>query len=455
MCFNKDFTAMYFTRHYVGANKRENFKIHLSKPNKKGEWVDRGPLNICSDKYSLMQPQLSPDGSTLYFVSNKPGGRGKLDIYYAKGSDTKWSQPVNMGAGINTAQDEIYPYLRNDSILIFASNGLIGFGGFDLNYVNITQKPHLPHNMMTPINSNYNEYCMVGHVQRPDRMVFFSERGREGGAVQASILEENVKAASPVPYLVDVIELPNSLQHIEIDLDPSNVVAPQINIASNKLKPEQQKEELVMSAEIAKELQGLQFKFNSYSLNYPAKETLKALPAYLKSNPDVRLVISGHTDLIGTEEYNMYLSTERSRETYRYLTEELGLSPKMFVVESNGKYFPKLQSNEKEAGEINRRVEFKMVRQNPEQGITMRFKPHNKMPELINNLEALYLENSNGKDVVAEVHEIKVRDIYRANTTIELSEIATKYKVNVSLIKQVNNLTSNSLSEKDLIIIPL
>lgn len=455
MCFNNDYTAMYFTRHYVGTNNRENFKIHLAKQNKKGEWVDQGPLNISSDKYSVMQPQLSPDGSTLYFVSDKPGGRGKLDIYYAKGAETKWSQPVNMGAGINTAQDEIYPYMRNDSILIFASNGLIGFGGFDLNYVNITKKPYLPRNMMTPINSNYNEYCMIGHYQRPDRMVFFSERGREGGTVQASILEENEKAASPVPYLVDVMELPKPMKNIENDLNPSTVNGPQLNLASNQLKPETKKEEVVMSEEIEKELAGLQFKFNSYSLNYPAKETLKALPAYLKSNPDVRLVISGHTDLIGTEAYNMYLSTERSRETYRYLTEELGLSPEMFVVESNGKYFPKLHATDKAAGEVNRRVEFKMVRQNPEQGITMRFKPHDEMPELINNLEALYLENSNGADVVAEVHEIKVRDIYRANNNVELTDIANEYKVDVSLIKQVNNLTSNSLSERDVIIIPL
>ncbi len=455
LCFNGDFTHMFFTRHYVAPNGRENFKIHFAEQNKKGEWVDQGPINISSDKYSVMQPQLSPDGSTLYFVSDKPGGRGNLDIYYAKGAKNKWSQPVNAGAGINTAGDEIYPYMRNDSILIFASNGLIGFGGFDLHYVNITKKPYLPRNMMTPINSNYNEYCMIGHYLRPERMVFFSERGREGGTELASIFDSKDGAASPVPYLVDVMELPHDLDGNDKNLNPSDVMQPTRNMASGKLKPEEKKEEVAMSSEIKKELESLQFQFNSSTLQYPAKETLKALPAYLKANPDVRLVISGHTDLIGTEDYNMYLSTERSRETYRYLTQELGLSPEMFVVESNGKYFPKVETMDREAGEVNRRVEFKMVRQNAEQGITIRFKPHDEMPELINNLEALFLENSNGEDVVAEVHEIKVRDIYRAEDAVELSEVAGLYNIDVRLIKQVNNLSVNALSEREMIIIPL
>lgn len=455
LCFNGDFTRMFFTRHYVAPSGRENFKIHYAEQNKKGEWVDQGPLNISSDKYSIMQPQLSPDGSTMYFVSDKPGGRGKLDIYYAKGSKNKWSQPVNAGAGINTAGDEIYPYMRNDSILIFASNGLIGFGGFDLQYVNITKKPYLPRNMMTPINSNYNEYCMIGHYQRPDRMVFFSERGREGGTVHASILQEDAGAASPVPYLVDVIELPKPMKNIDNEFEPSDITAPNLNLAANSLKPEEVKEEVAMSDEIKKELESLQFQFNSATLQYPAKETLKELPAFLKANPDVRLVISGHTDLIGTEEYNMYLSTERSRETYRYLTKELGLAPEMFVVESNGKYFPKVETMDRQVGEVNRRVEFKMVRQNPEQGITMRFKPHDEMPELINNLEALFLENSNGDDVVADVHEIKVRDIYRAKDPVDLSEVASYYNIDINRIKQVNNLSVNALTEREMIIIPL
>ena len=461
LCFNADYTEMYFTRHYV-INDKDNFKIHYAVPNKNGMWVDEGPLNFCSDRYSFLQPRLSPDGTTLYCSSDKPGGRGKLDIYYAKGSGKKWSQPVNIGTGINTPNDDEFPYMRNDSIMIFSSNGHVGFGGFDLHWVNITQKPYRVHNLMSPINSRFNEYCLFGDNKRADRVIFFSERGHDGTTQMASILPDKSVNVKPIPYIMDMVELPKPTIEKKVKLDPSVIEGPELDLAVVEeapivpsLKPAEVKEEVEMPDVIVEELKNLQFYFNSYELKEPAKETLKELPLFLKSHPDVRLVISGHADMIGTEQYNMYLSTERARETFRYLTEELKLSSDMFVVEANGEYFPKVVTMDKEEGKINRRVEFKMIKQVPEQGITMRYKTGDNMPELVNNLEILFLENSSGADVVADVHEIKVKDIYRAKTAISIADVAAKYGIDANKIKEVNNLDVDSLKATQIVIIPL
>ncbi len=463
LCFNKDFTELYFTRHYV-INDKDNFKIHYATPDKNGQWKDQGPLNFCSDKYSFMQPHLSPDGSTLYFTSDKPGGRGNLDIYYAKGIGKKWSQPVNMGAGINTPNDEIFPFLRNDSIMIFSSNGHVGFGGFDLNYVNITEKPYKTKNMMSPINTRFNEYCMIGHNQRRDRVIFFSERGREvGGNEVASILPEMSVNVTPVPYIMDLVELPRPALDVELEIEPSTIPNPNADMQlaaipedlGPSLKPVEEKEEVIMPEVIVEELKHLQFQFNSHELVQPAKDILKELPKFLTEHPNVRLVISGHADQIGTEDYNMKLSAERAMETFNYLTTTLELPEDKFVVEANGEYFPLIETQDKEEGKINRRVEFRMFKQDPEEGITMRFKPHDAMPDLVNNLEALFLEHSSGAEVVEDIHEIKVRDLYKAEADIDLAAVAKQYDVSVEKIKEVNNINTNTLLNRQIIMIPL
>jgi len=79
-------------------------------------------------------PALSPDGFSLYFVSDIEGGFGKKDIWKAtrtKGGDA-WSKPVNLGPDINTLGDELFPYVREDGTLYFSSDGLIGMGGLDI-----------------------------------------------------------------------------------------------------------------------------------------------------------------------------------------------------------------------------------------------------------------------------------------------------------------------------------
>lgn len=115
--------------------------------------------------YSFTHPNLTADGSKLYFVSDMPGGFGGYDIYYSKkDKNNEWSVPINLGPAVNSERDEIFPYFHNGTnTLYFASNGWLGFGGFDVFY---TENAHLPIsqqpiNLGLPINSEADDYSFI------------------------------------------------------------------------------------------------------------------------------------------------------------------------------------------------------------------------------------------------------------------------------------------------------
>lgn len=96
-----------------------------------GSWGHAKALPINNADYSSGFPSFSDDGKTLYFSSNRPGGKGGYDIYVCHYINDKWTSPVNLGAPINTPGDEITPF-NDGTNLFFSSNWLPGLGGFDL-----------------------------------------------------------------------------------------------------------------------------------------------------------------------------------------------------------------------------------------------------------------------------------------------------------------------------------
>lgn len=90
-------------------------------------------LSFCSPKFNTAQPSFSADGSRLYFSSDRPGGYGGADIWYVNiNEDGSFSEPKNLGAGVNTAGNEMFPFVNKDGSLYVASNGWPGLGGLDI-----------------------------------------------------------------------------------------------------------------------------------------------------------------------------------------------------------------------------------------------------------------------------------------------------------------------------------
>ncbi len=131
---------------------------------RKGKWRNKGMLNI-GDRYTdAAHPALSADGKRLYFTSNRKGGMGGSDIWYIeKKQNGKWdlSHPINAGAVVNTAGNEAFPYVVENT-LVFASDGHVGFGGYDLYSAQIDGASISDvRNLYRPINSSYDDINLI------------------------------------------------------------------------------------------------------------------------------------------------------------------------------------------------------------------------------------------------------------------------------------------------------
>lgn len=126
-------------------------------------------------------PSISPDGNTLYFVSDRDGGLGGLDIWQtSRGSDGAWMVPVNLGPTVNTDEDEVSPYIASDGqTLYFASEGHFGLGGTDMFVTRIMADGwSKPVNLGRPLNSERNDEFFT--LAAEGNTVYFSSRRDEG-----------------------------------------------------------------------------------------------------------------------------------------------------------------------------------------------------------------------------------------------------------------------------------
>lgn len=139
--------------------------IYTSKISSSGKWGAPKPLGKpVNTTYFEGGACIAPDGNTLYFVSERPGGYGHADIYSAKRKDrTTWDVPVNLGADVNTAEDEGGIFLAPDGkTLFFTSQGYNSMGGYDIfKTVNENGKWSKPVNLGYPINTINNDMSLT------------------------------------------------------------------------------------------------------------------------------------------------------------------------------------------------------------------------------------------------------------------------------------------------------
>jgi hypothetical protein len=164
MTFNKDFTVMYYTKK-ASKNDPESIYRATFRPEKNGksDWIsDPEPLSFCTDRSVYTHPALSQDGKMMVFSSNRKDSEGGFDIYISKYDGSDWSSPVNAGKKVNSTGDEFSPFLDMDNNLYFSSDGLKGFGGYDLYVCKFNGDGwENPANMSDKINSRYDEFAFT------------------------------------------------------------------------------------------------------------------------------------------------------------------------------------------------------------------------------------------------------------------------------------------------------
>lgn len=169
-CYDATKQELYITRSAQKSNADKTYKLKLYRTgvDASGKISDSiiEAVTFNSYAYSVMHPSISSDGKLLFFASDMPhkNARGGMDIYMSvRGNSGYWQEPINLGIGINTNGDEMFPFIASDSSLYFASNGLAGLGGLDI-YRSIQLVDgswSQPQNLGFPINTNYDDFNYI------------------------------------------------------------------------------------------------------------------------------------------------------------------------------------------------------------------------------------------------------------------------------------------------------
>lgn len=357
------------------------------------------PLN---SRYWETNPCLSADGKELFFSSNRPGGKGKKDIWecvVTKMPDgtLRFSNPINLSDSINTAEDEFSPFFHQDgSTLYFSSNGHNGLGGFDIFYSkrNDNYVWYKPKNIGFPINTHKDEY---GFIVSPngEKAYFASDILSEN---EKDIYELSLyKEARPTPmnYFAGIIYERIEKNPIETEIEISNlstgskfIYKSDWNGAFSTYLPAHQeyainvykKGFLFYSSNITPSdlldnkviieldciavgksliLNNISFETDSYKLLSKSTSELEYIYRFLTYQPEVNIEIIGHTDNIGTHEHNITLSQNRANEVAKYLINK-GINQNRITCIGLGETMP-IADNETEEGRAkNRRTELKI-----------------------------------------------------------------------------------------------
>lgn len=172
LAFAKQETKIIFTRNLNTSWPREKSsdgytRLGLFEAQRddrtSSKWYDVKEFPFNSREYSVCHPTLNRDGTVLYFASDMPGGAGGFDLYKSTFVDGYWTTPQNLGAKVNTAGNEVYPFFHNDETLYFASNGFGGFGGLDVYKINLTESGILTdrYHLVDPINTAADDFAFI------------------------------------------------------------------------------------------------------------------------------------------------------------------------------------------------------------------------------------------------------------------------------------------------------
>jgi chitodextrinase len=184
LCIAPDGKTIYFTSETETGKITSNrkFKNHsgifigeLSG----SEVASLHPFKYNDPDYDVGQPSISKDGKYLFFASDKPGGNGGSDLYYCEFINGEWSQPVNLGPKVNSSGSENYPFMHQSGKLYFTSDRPGGFGKMDLYFTSLNNGSWgVPVHLPEPINSQSDDFAFVasGDLQTG---YFSSNRGNE------------------------------------------------------------------------------------------------------------------------------------------------------------------------------------------------------------------------------------------------------------------------------------
>lgn len=368
--FDENGTRIVYSRNGDRPSNRNAFNMQLFEATlEKGKWKSEKLLSFCSKEYNYMHPSLSPSGDTLFFVSDKPKGKGGTDIYvsYRKANGKDWTTPQNLGESINTPESEGFPFVATNGWLFFCSRGHTGFGGFDVFVSKLDTMMgewQVPTNLGKPVNSASDD---MGICFQKDMTsgAFASSRGRNDDDIyffNTKLDDFANRKNTPLPQEETVVktttQTPTETKEpsififkpkmTELDLEASKpdsvvvstdeqptqeqVTLPQdeihhLNPTSNSFKG-YKINDLAIRLKVEKMAVGKRFVLNikfdedeSKNLSPQTVIELNKLVEVMQKNPNLALEVACHTSSLGDDSYNLKRSKERADVIVAYLVE--------------------------------------------------------------------------------------------------------------------------------------
>ena len=377
--FTKDGNTMYFTRNnFINNEVKTNgdqtvlLKIFKATKDKNGKWGDVQEMPFNSNIHSVAHPALSPDGKYIYFSSDMKGTLGSSDIYRAKILKSGYGKPENLGDRINTSGRESFPFISDDNVLYYSSDGFPGLGGLDIYAVKLDEEGNpitKPVNIGRPANSAEDDFCYVINSQtkigyltsnRPEGKgsddiysfyehtpLHFTCQYSLSGVVKDAdtkqiipmakvtlwganntLLEETTADANgnfTLLYTADCGDLQLLLKSEKeayksgqqsIALNGNQKVTAEVLLTPIPATPK-----IEVGTDLAKvlKIENIYFDYDKANIRKDAAEQLAKIVAIMKEYPTMKVDVRLHTDSRGSDKYNLALSQRRAKSTIKWI----------------------------------------------------------------------------------------------------------------------------------------
>lgn len=410
--FTKDMKTVYYTgnNNYHDDVKNDTtgilrLQLYKAKVLQNGAWTDIEKLPFNSDNYSTGHPALSSDGKKMYFVSDRPGTIGSTDIYMVNiNEDGTYSSPKNLGKQVNTSGKEMFPFITDDNIIYYSSDGRQGTGGLDI-FANKIYDTTISRalNIGEPINSVKDDFAFIIR----DGKGYFSSNRNEGKGdddIYSFLTNEplNIDCTQEVTGVVVNKHTQEVLVGVEIKLlDKDNIVIETAisdtngvyhftvkcnstyKIVGDKEAFQDDGKSIIIVNDIVEipiavalalapevienkiNIENIYFDLDKSNIRTDAALELDKLVQIMKENPELIIEAGSHTDSRQTEAYNNRLSTRRAKSTRRYIISK-GISRKRITAKGFGetqltnKCSDDVECSDEEH-QANRRTEFRIV----------------------------------------------------------------------------------------------
>ncbi len=376
------FSLLYFTRCYSQRSEKESgqgCQIYTSR-RESNSWGEPQKIELGGDSTNVVgHPTLSSDERTIIFAADFKDGYGGKDLYKStrKSASDNFGSPVNLGPIINTGGDEMYPVLRNDTILYFSSNGHPGMGGLDIFKSSLSDGAwQKPVNMQYPLNSHADDFAITFHPD-DEQGYFTSNRkgGRGGDDIYSFVkppliftLQGVVKDLATLQFLpvVSVRLIGSDGSNVEAKTDPKGFYS----FARSQIKPNTTYDltfnkdnyfvgkgrittvdvfanrdfVLDMNLEPIPQkpipLPEIRYELAKWDLLPQYQDSLQGLIRVLDQNETIIIELAAHTDARNTNEYNDILSQKRAESVVNYLIQR-GIAPDRLIAKGYGERVPR------------------------------------------------------------------------------------------------------------------